>query len=259
MVTKYATWLLCSLSTVVLIHSSALAQAEKAVVRIPSHGISGTIVYSGPGVTDIVSCAHGHDGRNKAKPMKLDIYGNGEQKAVEIKLMAIDERNDLTWIRLFDGPLPYVCPVAPKGHRLGAQCRSIGFDEMKFPVTDRPATPYNHAAFTDTRERPWHGRSGGALVDGKYLVGVCHGYAGPPNHVEVMRGGFGIYVNHATVVSFLERNGWQFPNTGVQEQRPPMQHLTQPGVGKPAQPEQRGSRPPLFRPQAPQRQSPGGC
>jgi hypothetical protein len=52
---------------------------------------------------------------------------------------------------------------------------------------------------TFTREAPWHGRSGGALIDikNKYVIGVVSGY-------ETDYPRRGIYVSSETVANFLD-------------------------------------------------------
>jgi broad specificity phosphatase PhoE len=54
-----------------------------------------------------------------------------------------------------------------------------------------------------TREKPWHGRSGGGLVDveARCLVGVVQGY-------EVWPTQRGLYVSHAAILRFLNAH-WQ--------------------------------------------------
>lgn len=200
-----------------------LAGPEDAVVRIQSHGVSGTVVWSGPGRSLILTCAHGHQGPALAKPIKVEVptRGDATPKRVPLRLLAYDYRDDLALIELGDGPLSSVLPVAPPGYRPSQVGRSIGYDEMRWPATDRPA--HVLAGLTETRERPWHGRSGGALVDGGYLIGVCHGYTGPRNHVEVWPGAQGLYVSHDTILRFLARQGWVGCGQGQQLAQP--QHL----------------------------------
>jgi hypothetical protein len=53
-----------------------------------------------------------------------------------------------------------------------------------------------------TREKPWHGRSGGALLDADagYTIGVVQGY-------EIMAWGRGIYCSHQAILKFLRGRG----------------------------------------------------
>jgi hypothetical protein len=81
---------------------------------------------------------------------------------------------------------------------------------MKIPAQVRPArivATWGHDYKTDTR--PWHGRSGGGLIDKKhgYLVGVCSAYTGQSNHAERMNGENGIYVSLPTIQKFLVKAG----------------------------------------------------
>jgi len=201
-----------SVSTPTLTATTQQTYAASAVLQIPSHGVSGTVIYTAPGRTLILSCAHGHTGKDRTKPMTLNVPTASvptENKRATIRLLAIGrpDNDDLTLIELADGPLPWVCPVAPRGHVPSRTTLSVGYDDMKWPATQRTATILT--ALTPTRERPWHGRSGGALIDqAGLLVGVCHGYTGPPTRQEVVRGGQGLYVSHGTIVQFLDGAGY---------------------------------------------------
>src|SRR5207253_9927063 len=75
----------------------------------------------------------------------------------------------------------------------------VGYDNMQLPAVHLPSTLLQDTGrLAYTRERPWHGRSGGALFDvqGCYLIGVVSGY-------EV--NGRGIYVSHRAILDFLRR------------------------------------------------------
>jgi len=185
-----------------------------AVVRLESHGGSGTIIATGDGWTLILSCAHCFEGSARGKPISIDMPHPvpGPARKVGVKLIALGdtEVNDLALIRLNAGPVPYVNPVAPVGYRPG-DCWSIGFDEMQLPAQCRPARivgQFDANAFkTDTR--PWHGRSGGGLIDKErgYTVGVCSAYTGPQNHAERMPGEYGVYASLPAIHRFLVQAG----------------------------------------------------
>src|SRR6516165_3866838 len=186
-----------------LLSASAQAAPPDAVVRIPSHEASGTVIQTGPGKTLILSCAYAFEGRQRTAPIMLDVPhpAPGPARRVGIKLVKVDYNLDLSVIELSDGPLPYVCPVAPADHVASTRCLSVGFDEMRLPSTRRPAALLGSSGTTTyTKERPWHGRSGGALIDpnGGYLIGVVQGY-------EVTGGRRGLYVSHAAILRFLQR------------------------------------------------------
>lgn len=175
-----------------------------AVVRIPSHGASATVIHTEPGRSLILGCAHAYEGNSRNKKHAIDVHrpdGGQAAKPATIKLLAVDYRADLSLVELADGPLAYVAPVASAGHRPSRQAISAGFDEMKTPMTVRYATILTTTGGTTyTQERPWHGRSGGALLDGTTgeLIGVVQGYetTGPRR---------GMYVSHDTVLRFLQR------------------------------------------------------
>ena len=177
--------------------------AANAVVRIPSHGASATVIETGPGYTLLLGCAHAFEGPDRTKPIQLDVPvpAAGQPKQARIRLVAVDYQADLSLLVLEDGPVPFVLPVAAAGHRPSAAIWSAGYDEMRWPATAAPATIIALSPSTTyTRERPWHGRSGGALIDVEAgrLIGVVQGYetAGPRR---------GMYVAHAEILRFLNR------------------------------------------------------
>jgi hypothetical protein len=141
--------------------------------------------------------------------------GAGQTARPPQYLIARDPRWDLALVRVDAGPFPYVCPVVGAGYNpVGRRIVSVGYDEMRLPVTVRTATVTRlSGGQVFTREPPWHGRSGGSLIDVDLgcLVGVCSGYAGNPGMAarESPLGGPGIYVSHTAVRSFLSHYGWR--------------------------------------------------
>ena len=185
------------------------AEPPDAVVRLPSHGASGTVIYTERGRSLILSCAHAFEGAARATPVTLDVpcLRPGPPRPGRIKLLAVDYGLDLSLLELNDGPLDFVCPVAPSGHRPG-RCLSVGYDEMRLPAKRASATLLgSNRGITFTREIPWHGRSGGALIDrdAGCLIGVVQGY-------EVGGERRGLYVSHEAILKFL-RNRLEGPST----------------------------------------------
>lgn len=217
-------------------------QAKYAVVQIPTHGASATIIYTEPGRTLILGCGHAYQGADKGKPMVLDVPvpWTGSGKKAAIRLLAVDYGLDLSLVELTDGPLPYASPVAPPGFRPG-RALSVGYDGALKPAQERPTTILSADGKTTwTRERPWHGRSGGALIDADtgYLIGVVSGYSGPPGGPRDLQmmpprhelgGGKGIYVSHAAILEFLGRGQSREPAPvpSVPPARPPAGPLPQ--------------------------------
>jgi hypothetical protein len=210
--------------TIALVLASIVrADPKDAVVRIPSHGGSGTVIATGKGWSLILSAGHCFEKEAARKAITVDApfvvpvsnrqdisrLETGSTK-VGVELLAHecdDSTIDLSLIRVNYGPLPYVAPVAPAGFNPGA-CLSIGYDEMALPGQVRPASIVGYrAGFTYTKERPWHGRSGGALIDRNtgYLVGVVSGYTGPRNHQELDGVHRGVYASHHSILSFLKK------------------------------------------------------
>lgn len=201
-----------ALFLLLILAPSAFAGPADSTVRIPSAGGSGTVIATGDGWTYVLSCAHCFEGKSRSKPIAIDMPhpAPGEPKAVGITVLAVGSTADvdLSLLRINAGPAPYVSPVAPISfaNQMGRECWSIGFDEMKFPVTQRPAkivAVWGNSYKTDAR--PWHGRSGGSLIDKRtgYLMGVVSAYTGPRNHAEYQPGENGIYVSLPAIHRFL--------------------------------------------------------
>lgn len=191
-----------------------LAQ-EGAVVRITSHGGSGTVIATGEDWTVILSCSHMFQGGDRGRPIVIDApfpkAGKSQKVGIRLIGVAVPGEGDLSVLQVNAGPFPYVAPVAPEGFAPG-QCWSVGYDEMRgFPAMKRPATVVGSGGptVTLTTERPWHGRSGGGLIDAKtgYLVGVVSAYEGPSNRAERASGYHGVYVSHRAIFRFLRRTG----------------------------------------------------
>jgi hypothetical protein len=194
------------LSTLVSPLSTALhAQPERAIVRLPSHGGSGTVIATTASHTYVLSCAHAFQAEDARKPIQID----GEQVPAGLpRLVAVDYEHDLSLIEIPAGNAPNVAPVGGPGHKPSARLLSVGYDEMRLPATQRPV----HIVKTDsditwTREPPWHGRSGGALLDLEQgvLIGVVSGYVNYPE-------GPGLYVSHRDIGLFLEEQHWSSPS-----------------------------------------------
>jgi hypothetical protein len=182
------------------------ADEQYAVVRIPSHGASATVIETGQGYTWLLGCGHAYQGSDRVKEMVFDICSrtSAPPSRVGSHLEALDYAADLSLVLLNYGPVDYVAPVAPlrtnpSGHRI----LSVGFDEMRFPVTQKTATIlFDYQGTWFTREKPWHGRSGGALLDmdlGR-LIGVVQGYETPYRSPETR----GLYIDLITIHHFID-------------------------------------------------------
>jgi Trypsin-like peptidase domain len=187
-------------------HAATPNELARAVVRLPSHGASATVISTADGQSWLLTCAHAFQGADRHKRIVVDAPARAPlawPKGVGIQLLDADYDSDLALLLLHDGPLDFAAAVAPQGHVPGRRLLSVGYDEMRVPARERPATILvNTGSITFTRERPWHGRSGGALLDldSGYLIGVVSGY-------EVTGQRRGIYVAHAAILRFLDR--WQ--------------------------------------------------
>jgi hypothetical protein len=187
------------------------ADPALATVRIKSHGASATVIATGEGRSWILGCAHMLTDSNgkpsaEARAKKLIIDGPVQPHAVRhaasapARLVAWDYGLDLSLLVIDNGPFNFI-PVAGEGFRPGKNLRSAGYDGMSWPVTVKPATILaSDGNTTFTRERPWHGRSGGGLsdLDARVLIGVVQGYEVPP------WGKRGVYVSHQAILRFLK-------------------------------------------------------
>jgi Trypsin-like peptidase domain len=205
-----------SLQTLLILLTTALAglsqlaraaspyQLSGSVVRLISHGCSGTVIHTEPGRSFILTCAHAFAGPERTKRIVLDVPATQptQPATVGIQLVEVDYDADLALLLLRAGPLEFVTPVGPDGHRCrGHQLLSVGYDAMRMPAVQVQA----HLVSADgkseyTAERPIPGRSGGALFDvtDGYLVGVVSGY-------EILGPRRGIYVSHQAILGFLKR------------------------------------------------------
>ncbi len=242
------------------------AAPQDAVVRINSLGGSGTVIKtSGPlqghpaGVSWILTSAH--MARQNIR-ITIDAPDPAPVAAqpVASKIVAVDKAADLALILFEKGPLPYVCPVAPVGAVPG-RLLSVGYDDLQWPAKQRTAhllgvpTAFTYinaditgqqytarsgdeANFVLTQELPWHGRSGGALidVDKGVLVGVVSGYRGttPRSWAEVKPGCSGVYTSHKAVLAFLATNAPEvLTNEAPQREAPRFQQYADPAPRRP--------------------------
>jgi len=126
------------------------------------------------------------------------------------RLVAWDYQADLSLLVIDNGPFNYI-PVAPEGFKPGRNLYSAGYDNMAWPITMKAATILiSQGDTTYTKEKPWHGRSGGGLcdLDAKVLIGVVQGYEVPP------WGRRGVYVSHQAVLRFLRSQHEQRDDNG---------------------------------------------
>lgn len=97
-------------------------------------------------------------------------------KRVGIRVVRIDRELDLA---LLYGPGQLTTHSVQVGRRQGTTLVSMGYDSGRVPVTvDVTGHRGTNGPFLLTVRKPWHGRSGGPLVNastGK-LVGVVVGY-----------------------------------------------------------------------------------
>lgn len=202
------------------ISTAHVFSSPNAVVRIPSHGASGTIIHTQKDSTHILSCAHAFTEDMLQKPIVLNIPRAGTDIASlgRPTLLAVDYKRDLALIHLPAGPFEFSATVPDQNFQVPTQLLSVGFDRMRFPPQQVPTNLLSkEGPYWLTKERPWHGRSGGALLaKSKFLVAVVHGYECTPegNTLPHHRG---VYIGHKTILTFLAQNNYQHL---IQRQKP---------------------------------------
>lgn len=190
-----------------VVQTNVIAAPQDACVRITSHGCSGTIIHTQAGVTWILTCAHAFVGNDLRVPVVIHAPAitPGAVKTGGIRVVKVDYMADLVLIEMRTGPMRYVCHVAPKGFR-PSRCLSAGYDRMLNQQTVRTATIVRTGVQeTHTAEQPWHGRSGGALIDQRSgrLVGVVSGYTTEPGGRFVPGVSYGVYASLDSVHRFV--------------------------------------------------------
>jgi hypothetical protein len=176
-------------------------EAVHAVVRLPSHGASATVIATQPGRTLLLSCAHAFEGADLRKPVTVDMPASHPlaPQPAGIVVLKMDYAADLSLLQLNAGPVDFVATVASDPIGASSHLVSVGYDGMRLPAAQVPTRLLTQTASTTyTIERPGHGRSGGALLDldTGCLVGVVQGY-------EVTGWRRGMYVSHRAIVNFL--------------------------------------------------------
>ena len=256
-------WAILAL-VVLLLASPAWAQHKQtdpsaAVFRMTSHGGSGTWIATGDGWTLGLTCKHCFaDAAAQERIIVIDspapqhavsnwklengrmAFADKGADPVGFTLVAVSKDTDLALILYKAGPMPYITPVAVQ--TAAVECWSAGYDKMTdWPAIVRPAkiTKVGGAKMLDqkggyfvqdtfTDASPFHGRSGGALIDKRTgeLVGVVNAYtcidpryqlkSNNPlrrdpykDHAngkhEFRAGENGVYASHQSILEFLNR------------------------------------------------------
>jgi hypothetical protein len=194
-----------------------------AVACVPSHGGSATFIATFPpdadhpqGVSYLLSCAHLLEDGGADKSISITAPAtSGRQQPIRCRprFVASDKQVDLSLICMDYGPVPYVTPVAPRGHRVPNAAVSCGYDHLRWPGR-RDCVSIFQITATEiwTHEKPIPGRSGGGLLDPQtgHVIGVCLA------RIEI-RGnpsaGRGVFCSLAAIHRFLDAKGygWLIP------------------------------------------------
>lgn len=235
---RSATRAFAAILALLLIACAAAAAPEDAVVKVPSHGGSAVVIQTGPGYTYLLSAGHMFDSPETRRrrividapmPERVNV---GQGVGIEVLAVSPAEERDLALLLMHAGPMPYVCPVPNAAeYRISGDLISAGYDEMK-PRTVRPA---QIIAVEDpwiyTHQKPWHGRSGGGLIDRQtgMLIGIVSSYEAEPGAAPGQVGNRGKYASRRSILAFLQ--GATGAGQSRQLARPRIQPQSQPFFG----------------------------
>lgn len=190
--------------------------------RWREHTFSGVVVDRTSRCAWVLTVAHGFESRSGRYMLAIDAPWprNAAPQIVRMRITKIDKAMDLAVVKLETGNLPNVCYVATRPPLAGARCTSVGYTEDDDDPSLEDATITEQGRLTVTKEAPWHGRSGGALIDASgRLVGLAAAYdpAGCPYNEErepakfkawVLRYAPGYWISHQTIWKFMQ---WPAP------------------------------------------------
>ncbi|MEZ6041740.1 MAG: trypsin-like peptidase domain-containing protein [Planctomycetaceae bacterium] len=141
---------------------------------------TGTIVYSVPGQSLVLTCAHLFAGQSPSARIEVNLFRDGQESRYPAKLIGGSHDSDLAFVRVQNADiLPSVAlsaqpvPVEP-----GQPAVSFGCDNGRAPTLLRTEVlklnPYTGPANLTCRVDPVQGRSGGGLFDLEgHLLAVC--------------------------------------------------------------------------------------
>ncbi len=184
------------------------AMASSVRIRVTYDGKvqfgSGTIVYSKPGRTVILTCAHIMDQAGDDPKVQVDVFEKEKVRTFIGKIVGHDIKSDVGIITIpTSARLPVVELATPAFKPTkGQQVFSIGCNNGKPPTrvpaklsgVDRYLGPNN----LETNLAPENGRSGGALFDLKgRVIGVCSAADKKGNH--------GLYAGNRAIYSMFKK------------------------------------------------------
>lgn len=219
-----------------------------AVVEIPSHGLSGTIIHTeGPregwprGRTLILTAAHAGDFNKPPRVGMPTVSGAGAPIKCSPRWAAWDTNADLAIAELQYGPVPHVVRIAPNGFTPSGAAWMYGYgaksdSDRPYSATGRPGEKVaaqiagNEGTRYEVRPAPIPGRSGGGLVDrpSGFLVGVCS--TRELDRFQRPTGVRGWFVSLAAIHRFMEGPGGNAISGNAPRETPrqprPLQFLT---------------------------------
>jgi thiol-disulfide isomerase/thioredoxin len=138
---------------------------------------SGTVIYSEPGKTVILTCGHIFRGFNANSTIEVDLFHSAEPQTFDAKLIKADLDADIGLISLSELTQFPVAPIAPHSVQKGDHVYSIGCGAGNAPSRLQhlvTSTDIFQPDFVECTGMPVQGRSGGGLFtrDGE-VVGVC--------------------------------------------------------------------------------------
>lgn len=210
----------------------AQPNAIYGVVRIVSHGCSGTVISTYSGHTWILGCAHAYWDENERPSLAaqkkrhvIDIPSITKDPIVgNATVVAVDNQRDLSLLHLDVGPVPFEAMIPATDGYVPGRMWSCGYDKMRLPGSGKPQVyPATFVPGYDsraklksrTKETPVPGRSGGAIIDERgFVIGVCSEYD--------TRGG-GVYASLPSIQAFVKAHGFIHVGPGSPAQGPVQQ------------------------------------
>lgn len=155
---------------------------------------SGVVIYSQPGLTEILTCKHCVTGYGESPRIIIEDDDGPKNRFKGAKVLEIlfNKSSDLAIVKIASGPASGAAKMAPRGYKVSGQLHTVGasnggppdFWSAKYVDSDKAEINEGHQR-TIWNMRIAHtnaqGRSGGGVYDSAgYLVGILWGSMDAP-------------------------------------------------------------------------------